>query len=45
MKKILITGVGKPVVFFEYIHFKPQSDLKFEKVKQISEAINKTLNA
>jgi len=45
MKKILITGVVNPIIFLEYIHFKPQTDLEFEKVKQFSEVINKTLNA
>ncbi len=45
MKKILITGIVNPIIFLEYIHFKPQTDLEFEKVKQISESINKNFNA
>jgi len=28
MKKILITRVGNPTIFLEYIHFKPQTDLE-----------------
>jgi len=28
MKKILIIGIANPIIFFEYTHFKSQTDLK-----------------
>jgi len=28
MKKILITGIVNPIIFLEYIRFKPQTDLE-----------------